>query len=79
MKKEKTIVTPQLFIAGNIMTWKSSALQLSNISSISTVPLELMPFPLWAILMLVLGSVAFAVSVLAAISIIAAAVFVIYF
>jgi hypothetical protein len=52
LKKEKTITTPQLSIAGNVMTWGESVIQLSNISSISTVPLDLMPFPTWAILIL---------------------------
>lgn len=49
MKKEATINTPELSIVGNAMAWKNSVIFLSNISSISTIPLESLPFPLWAL------------------------------
>jgi len=62
MKKEKSIITPQLLIDGNIMAWKNSAIQLSNVSSISTVPLELMPFPSWTLLVLLAGLIVFKAS-----------------
>lgn len=55
MKKEKSIVTSQLLIVGNIMAWKDSVLQLSNVSSVSTVALEPLPFPSWALLALLAG------------------------
>lgn len=74
MKKEKNIITPQLLIAGNIMAWKDSVLQLSNISSVSTVPLEPIPFPIWAILLFLAGLVTFKTSLPIAIVFIAIAV-----
>lgn len=74
MKKEKNIITPQLVIAGNIMAWKDSVLQLSNVSSVSTVPLEPIPFPSWALLALLVGLIIFKASWLAAVAFIAVAV-----
>lgn len=74
MKKEKKIITSQLMIVGNIMAWADSALQLSNVSSISTVPLELIPFPLWTLLILLVGIFAFKVSWLPAVAFIAIAI-----
>lgn len=62
MKKEKSIVTPQLLIDVNIMAWKESILQLSNISSVSTVPLEPVPFPSWVPFLLLAGVVASLIS-----------------
>lgn len=79
MKKEKNIITPQLMIAGNIMAWKDSVLQLSNVSSVSTVPLELMPFPTWVLLVFLAGIGAFVTSWLAAVVFIAVAIGIIYY
>lgn len=50
MKKEKEIDTPELSIAGNVMAWKNTIIQLSNVSSLSTVALDPVAFPLWTIL-----------------------------
>ena len=55
MKKEATINTPELSIVGNAMAWKNSVIFLSNISSISTIPLESIPFPMWALAIFILG------------------------
>ena len=55
MKKEATINTPELSIVGNAMAWKNSVIFLSNISSISNVPLETPPFPLWALGVFIVG------------------------
>lgn len=66
MKKEKTIETPELSISGNIMKWENSIIQLSNISSISTVPLSVQAFPWWTIILIVLGMSIFDTSVLIA-------------
>ena len=55
LKKEKSIETPQLRIVGNAMAWGESVIQLSNISSVSTVPLELIPFPLGAVITCLIG------------------------
>lgn len=45
MGKEKTIETPKLTVKGNIIYWASTMIQISNVSCISTVPLEQMGFP----------------------------------
>ena len=63
MKKEKTVQTPELFIAGNIMAWKDSVIQLSNISSISTVPLALKQFPLWTLIGIFIGLLLFKLTI----------------
>lgn len=55
MKKEKTIETQELLITGNIMSWKGTMLQLSNVSCISTKPLEEDEFPKFSILLLLIG------------------------
>ncbi len=74
MKNQKSIYTPQLAIAGNIMTWKNSAIQLSNISSISTVPFELQAFPVWVLLAFLIGIVLFKVSLIMALLVLAAGI-----
>lgn len=73
-EKEKEIITPQLTIAGNIMAWKDSIIQLSNICSISTVPLGLTPFPIWTLLLFLIGIYIFNVSWMIAIAIVAVVV-----
>lgn len=55
MKKEKSIETPELLIKGNIMSWEGMMIQLSNVSCISTAPLELMGFPIGSIVLLFIG------------------------
>ena len=45
MEKEKSIETEQLLIKGNIMSWEDTMIQLSNVSFISTSPLEPLKFP----------------------------------
>ena len=67
MKNEKTINTPQLAITGNIMAWNDSVIQLSSISSISTVPLALTPFPMWTLLLFLGGLASFMTSLIVAI------------
>lgn len=49
MKREKEINTPELSIAGNVVAWKNTIIQLSNVSSLSTVALDPVAFPLWTI------------------------------
>lgn len=58
-KTEKSIETPELLIKGNIMSWEGTMIQLSNVSCISTSPLELMEFPKYALLFLLGGLVLF--------------------
>lgn len=45
MEKEKSIETKQLLIKGNIISWENTMIQLSNVSSISTLSLEPLEFP----------------------------------
>ena len=55
MNRNKTIETETLLIKGNIMLWENTMIQLSNVSCISTAPLDLMKFPLVSILFLIIG------------------------
>ena len=63
MKSEKgidsspkiVIKTPQLLVKGNIMIWKGTMIQLSNVSCISTMPLVHNAFPLFSIVFLLMG------------------------
>lgn len=57
------------------MVWKDSMLQLSNISSVSAVALQPVPFPVWTLLVLLLGIFMFSVKVVLAIAMIIIAVF----
>lgn len=54
-KKESEIKTAELSVAGNVMSWHNTIIQLSNISSLSTVSLELKKFPFWTIVALLIG------------------------
>jgi len=50
--KAKSIKTRELLIKGNIMSWEGTMIQLSNVSCISTSPLEKVEFPILSILIL---------------------------
>lgn len=54
-EKDKSIETPELLIKGNIMCWEGTMIQLSNISCISTAPLEALEFPKLSILCILGG------------------------
>ncbi len=77
MKKQNRIYTPQLAIAGNIMSWQNSVIQLSNISSISTVPFELQAFPVWVLLAFLIGMGLFIVSWIMALLVLAVGIVVV--
>lgn len=53
--QQMVIETPQLLIKGNIMSWKGTMIQLSNVSCISTSPLAQMVFPIYSIVLLLIG------------------------
>lgn len=53
----KEIRTPELLIVGNAMSWKDTVIQLSNISSLTTVSLNPEPFPIVWIIVMILASV----------------------
>lgn len=69
----KLFGSQQLLIAGNITEWKEPALQVSNVSSISAVSLERMPFPAWTPLIFLLGLFAFEASWMIAVALMAVA------
>lgn len=56
---EKNIETPYLFIKKNIMTWNNTMIQLSNISLLTAADIDLLPFPILALLMILGGFVLF--------------------
>ncbi len=62
------IETPQLLIKGNIMSWKGTMIQFSNISCISTRPLAQTVFPSSSLTLLLIGFVAFIFSLLMSIT-----------
>lgn len=64
MKKEKSIETSELRIKGNILCWHDTMIQLSNISYISTSPLELIEFPKYSILMIIAAILLFSINIL---------------
>ena len=55
MKTEKSIKTSELIIEGNIMRWEGTMVQLSNISCISIQPLQLLGFPKYSLILLIIG------------------------
>ena len=55
MKKEKIIETPELLVRGNIMKWKGTTIQLSNVSYVSTSHLDLIDFPIISIFIIIIG------------------------
>ncbi len=58
MRKEKSIETSELLVKGNIMSWEGMMIQLSNVSCVSTAPVEEIAFPLFSIIILIIGLVA---------------------
>lgn len=59
MDEKNRIETKRLSICGNIMTWDNTMIQLSNVSCLSTAILEDMPFPKYALLLILAGIVMF--------------------
>ncbi|EOS46874.1 hypothetical protein V1226_09480 [Lachnospiraceae bacterium JLR.KK009] len=57
LKKEKSIETPELKVKGNIMSWDGMMIQLSNVSSVSTAPLDQLAFPMLSVLLIFVGIV----------------------
>ena len=57
LKKEKSIETPELKVKGNIMSWDGIMIQLSNVSSVSTAPLDQLAFPMLSVLLIFVGIV----------------------
>lgn len=55
LSKRRTIETPTLSVKGNLLFWNNTLIQINNISMITITNLEKLPFPLQAILILVVG------------------------
>jgi len=62
--QQKIIETPQLLIKGNIMSWHGTMIQLSNVSCISTEPFAQMAFPIYAIVLPLIGLLVLAFSII---------------
>lgn len=58
----KTIITSEMVIRGNIMTWSGTMLQLSNISCISTSPMAQRAFPVFAIVLILVAFLLFSLN-----------------
>lgn len=78
MKKEKSIETSELRIKGNILCWYDTMIQLSNISYISTSPLELIEFPKYSILMIIAAILLFGINILVSVVLLVCAIVWIY-
>lgn len=61
---KNSIQTEWLSIRGNIMSWDNTMIQLSNVSCISTTLLEQVPFPKYALLLILAGIVMLKVNIL---------------
>lgn len=72
MDTKNSIETKQLLIRGNIMSWDNTMIQLSNVSCLSTAVLEEIPFPKYAILLILAGIILFKFNVLVSFLVIAA-------
>ena len=74
MKNEigRTIDTNYLKIYGNCLEFKDTSIQLSNVSLFSTVDIAPSPFPVWSILVILVGVFALQFNALFAILLIAA-------
>lgn len=55
--KEKTVNTEKLFIQGHLLRWEDVIIQISNISLITSANVTAPQFPLWALIMAVVGLV----------------------
>lgn len=53
--KQKTIETDYLNVKGNLINWKGTIIQISNISKISINEVERKPFPIYALLLILLA------------------------
>ncbi len=60
--KKKTIDTDFLKIKGNLVSWRDTIIQISNITMISTTDLTLLAFPLWSIVIIIVGIFGFELS-----------------
>lgn len=55
LNNKKTIETDILNVKGNLISWKDTFIQISSISMISTADVAKTPFPIWSILLGLVG------------------------
>lgn len=77
--KEKFIETSSLRITGHLLQWEDVAIQISNISIISTANIQLPRFPVWAVIAAVIGLALVDVLKMVSLLVLALACVVIYF
>lgn len=68
------IDTEILKVTGNLISWKNTILQIINISMISTTDITKQPFPLWSLLLALIGIIAFSLNPFIAILLLAVSV-----
>lgn len=75
--QEKKIEIPGFWISGNLIKWENTMIQMANISYIATGNLILKPFPVLAIVCIVIGFFIFNINVaIAAVLLIAGAIWI---
>lgn len=55
MRKELKIGPEKLLIRGNIIAWQDMVIQLSNVSFVSTSEVSAMPFPMYSLIVFLIG------------------------
>ena len=61
-KKEKTVETKGLLVRGNQLQWDGVLIQISNISYITTSDMNAPAYPIWAVVVGMLGMAAISIS-----------------
>ena len=54
-RKEKRVNTPSLSIVGRLLRWEDTIIQIDNISLISTADFQQTSFPLWSLVLILIG------------------------
>lgn len=54
-RKEKRVNTPSLSIVGRLLRWEDTIIQIDNISLISTTDFQQTSFPLWSLVLILIG------------------------
>ena len=54
-RKEKRVNTPSLSIVGRLLRWEDTIIQIDNISLISTAEFQQTSFPLWSLVLILIG------------------------
>lgn len=55
MSRKNMIQVPSLKIEGNLIEWNDTLIPINNIAMISKAPLRLKAFPLWTVLVIIIG------------------------